>query len=83
MEKGLPQRREKNANLIMRALTDPQFRKKLEENPTSALGVKRLSKDNEREIQSVLAIIKCISAQVAAAADELLCASGPGPCGIV
>jgi hypothetical protein len=58
--------------LILKALTDPEFRRTLE-----------TTKDiDEHTRNTVLAAVKGIGIQVAAAADELLCAPGPGPCGI-
>lgn len=67
--------------LILQALTDPKFRKLLQENPKEALGVKRLTSDMKKEIQLVLAAVKGINSQISALADELLCANGGG-CGI-
>ena len=62
--------------LVMRALTDPKFRKALQQNPEEALGVKGLEPVNQKEIAVVLALVKGIDAQIAALADELLCAGG-------
>lgn len=59
--------------LILRALTDPAFRKELEEGTTDV---------DEHTRTSVLAAVQGITTQVARAPDELLCAYGPGPCGI-
>ncbi len=59
--------------LILKALTDPAFRRALEENDADV---------DEDTRNYVLAAVKSISTQVAKAPDELLCASGPGPCGI-
>ncbi|WP_456474395.1 hypothetical protein [Candidatus Pyrohabitans sp.] len=74
-------RRRKNRELIYRALTDPAFRRQLEKDPASALGVRELSREKIKEIAFVLAAVKGIEAQIGALADELLCANG-GPCGI-
>lgn len=68
--------------LILQALTDPKFRKLLQENPKEALGAKRLTADMKKEIQLVLAAVKGINSQISALADELLCANGGGGCGI-
>lgn len=73
-------KRKTNRQLIMRALTEPDFRKLLVSSPEQALG-KELAAENRAEIRFVLAAVKAIEAQIAALADELLCANG-GPCGI-
>jgi len=67
--------------LILRALTEPAFRKMLATNPKQALDKKRITPTIKKEIGIVLAIVKGIDAQIAALADQLLCANG-GPCGI-
>lgn len=59
--------------LIVKALTDPTFRKSLEEG--------NLDVDEDTRTY-VLNAVKGINTQVALAPDELLCAYGPGPCGI-
>ncbi|KYK34940.1 MAG: hypothetical protein HXS48_13340 [Theionarchaea archaeon] len=59
--------------LILKALTDPAFRKSLEEGNADV---------DEDTRTYVLAAVKGINTQVALAPDELLCAYGPGPCGI-
>jgi hypothetical protein len=68
-------------DLILRALTDPGFRKMLATDPAQALGKKRITVTMKKEIGMILAVAKGIDAQIAAIADELLCANG-GPCGI-
>lgn len=78
---NLREKREANRELILRALIDPDFRRRLEKNPAAVVGVREFSEVNKREIRLVLAAVKGIAAQIAAAADELLCAPGP-PCGI-
>lgn len=70
-----------NKALVVRALTDPAFRRLLAEQPAKALGVAKLSAVKEREVKIVLAVVKGIDRQIANLADELLCANG-GPCGI-
>jgi hypothetical protein len=67
--------------LILRALTDPKFRKSLSDNPRVTLGLSRMSPANEKEVAMLLAAVKGIEAQISALADELLCAGGGG-CGI-
>jgi hypothetical protein len=70
-----------NKELVVRALTDPKFRKLLATDPAKALGVAKLTAVKEREVKLVLAVVKGIDRQIANLADELLCANG-GPCGI-
>lgn len=72
---------EKNREMIYKALTDPKFRKQLQEKPALAIGVKKLSEDQKKEIRFVLATVKGIEVQIGALADELLC-KNDGPCGI-
>ncbi len=71
-----------NKALVVKALTDPKFRKLLEEKPTVAMGVKSLSAAQDAEIRLVLATIKGINAQISAVSDQLLCISIGGLCGI-
>jgi len=66
---------------ILKALTEPKFRKALVEDPAKALSARRITPEMEREIALVLAAVKGINAQISALADQLLCANG-GPCGI-
>lgn len=70
-----------NKQLVVRALTDPGFRKMLAVDPQKALGVSELSAVNEREVAFVLDLVKNIVAWINSLADQLLCANG-GPCGI-
>ena len=60
--------------LIIKALTDPKFRKLLATNPAQALGVKKVTAETAKEIKLVLATVKGIDVQIGAMADELLCA---------
>lgn len=73
----LREKRELNRKLLLKALTDPEFRKTLELDPATALG-KKITEINKREIQIVLAMLKGITNQIAATADELLCANTTG-----
>lgn len=75
-----PQKRKANRQLVLRALTEPNFRKLLATAPEQALGVET-AKINKEEIRFILAAVKAIEYQIGALADELLCANG-GPCGI-
>jgi len=70
-----------NKRLIVRALTDPEFRKMLQTDPEKVLGLPEFSATSRQEIGFVLATVRAIDSQIAALADELLCANG-GPCGI-
>lgn len=76
-----PAYRKRQRELVLRTLTDPGFRKMLATDPAQALGKKRITETIQKEIRMILAIAKGIEAQIAAIADELLCANG-GPCGI-
>jgi len=69
-----------NKEMVLKALTDPAFRRLLKTDPSKALG-KRVSKVRQREIELVLAVLKGIDGQLKSLADTLLCANG-GPCGI-
>jgi hypothetical protein len=71
----------KQKALILKALTDPKFRKALAADPAAALGAKKMTPEKKKEVTLLLAVVKGIDAQIAALADELLCANG-GPCGI-
>jgi hypothetical protein len=70
-----------NRELVLRALTDPKFRKLLQASPSKAIG-KPVTGARQREIDVVLATVRGIEAHIQLVADELLCANGPGPCGI-
>ena len=67
---------EKNREFILKALTDPTFRKALEENPARALGMREFTDVNKQEVRLILAAVKGIETQISAASDELLCAYG-------
>ena len=71
-----------NRKLVLQALTDPKFRRQLKTNPAKALGIRRISKIEKKEIDLVLAAVKGIDRQIGNLADELLCANGGGGCGI-
>ena len=71
-----------NRKLVMKALTDPKFRRQLKANPAKALGKRKLSAIETKEVDLVLAVIKGIDRQIGSLADELLCANGGGGCGI-
>lgn len=78
-ERKTPAYRDRQKELILKALTDPKFRKQLAAKPEEALGVE-MSDLNRKEVRMTLAAVKGIEAQIAALADELLCAGGG--CGI-
>ena len=70
-----------NKKLILKALTEPNFRKLLKENPKKALGIHEITVGQEREINLILSMVKGIDSQIASVADNLLCVNGD-PCGI-
>lgn len=76
------EKNEKNRKFILKALLDPDFREHLESDPVRALDLEEFTEINKQEVRLILAAVKGINAQIAAAADELLCAYGPGPCGV-
>lgn len=71
----------KQRELILRALTDPEFRKGLQDHDQAAklLGIKSLSPENKSEIRFVLAAVRGISTTITALADTLLCANNGDP----
>ena len=73
-----PKRRKMNKKLVVQALTDPKFRKQLQTNPKAALGIKKLTAENKREIKAVLTAVKGIDSQIGSLADLLLCTNGGG-----
>lgn len=73
--------KKRQKELIMRALTDPKFRKLLASNPEQALEQRQISVTMRKEIDFILATVKGIEAHISALSDSLLCANG-GPCGI-
>ncbi len=70
-----------NKKLVLKALTDPKFRRLLKNNPKKALGVRKITPGQKMEIQLVTAVVKGIESQIASVADNLLCVNGD-PCGI-
>lgn len=80
MEERKMQPSKKQKEFIIKALTDPAFRKKLRDNPELTLQ-KKITPERKKEIGMLLAVVKGIESQISALADELLCANG-GPCGI-
>lgn len=80
----MEKKRTKKANkeLVLRALTDPAFRRQLVADPAKALGKRTLNAVQMKEVSFVLATVKAIDRQIGTIADELLCANGGGGCGI-
>ena len=72
----------KQKDIVLRALTDPKFRKKLATSPGEALGIKRVSPKMKTEISMILSAVRGIEAHIMTLADELLCLPPDGPCGI-
>jgi len=69
----LQTRKRLNHELIVKALTDPDFRRLLEQNP--ALALKRTpTKANLVEINKLLGSVRDLEGKINAMADELLCA---------
>lgn len=71
-----------NRKLVLKVLTDPKFRRQLKDNPAEALGKRKLTPVEIKEVELVLAVVKGIDRQIGSLADELLCANGGGGCGI-
>ena len=79
-ESQTPQAKKKvNKELVLKALTNRDFRKLLATDPEKALG-KSLTAVHKQEIALVLATVKGIESHIGHLADSLLCANGP--CGI-
>jgi triosephosphate isomerase len=72
--------KKRQKELVLKALTNPAFKRMLTKEPQKALG-KKITATMQKEIAMLLAVIKGIESQISAIADELLCANG-GPCGI-
>ena len=68
-------------SFLLKALTDPKFRAKLEKTPAKALGVPKLSAQDIASVKDAMAKITEIENQISGLADMVLCAGG-GPCGI-
>lgn len=75
---GVRKLKEKNKELIIKALVDPKFRQELKENPTRVLKVKSLTEINKKEIEFVFATVKSIESMITRMADTLLCANDNG-----
>ena len=65
-----------NKQLILKALTDPKFRRQINSDPAAALKKKSLTKIQKKEVELVLAAVKGIESQMNVMADKLLCACG-------
>jgi hypothetical protein len=78
-QKASGKKRRLNRGLVLRALTDPKFRKLLQTNPSKAIG-KTATELHQREVGLLLATVKGIETHIRLVADELLCLNGP--CGI-
>jgi hypothetical protein len=72
--------RKANKELVYKALTDPQFRSQLEQDPAKALGRQVTVKDTD-QIKKIIDTTKNLDSHISQIGDELLCANG-GPCGI-
>jgi hypothetical protein len=70
-----------NKKLVLKALTDPKFRKMLEENPLKAAELAQIS-GGVAEVYSILSVVRGIDYQVDKVRDELLCVNSGTSCGI-
>lgn len=77
-EQEKSKKREINKKLVIKALTDPKFRKQLQSDPKAALGAKEFTAAKKREVKAVLSAVKSIDAHIGALADLLLCNNGGG-----
>lgn len=62
-----------NRELIIRAITDPTFRKQLEHSPKEALGLREFTERNRTEVRAILDAVAKIDGMVSGTADMLLC----------
>jgi hypothetical protein len=67
--------------MVLKALTDPKFRKMLQAEPEKLLNKRTIDVATQKEIAVTLSLVKGIEAQISAVADELLCAYNPPPDG--
>jgi len=65
--------------LVLKALTDPKFRKMLEENPMEAA---QMAGIKGGMVQDILNATYAIEQQTDRLKDQLLCTDPPGNCGI-
>jgi hypothetical protein len=75
-----------NKKLVLRALTEPKFRKMLREAPQEVLNMGEI-KGGQSEIDLLLAVLNGIDTQIIALSDRLLCTNSSNegnlePCGI-
>ncbi|MGE5342817.1 MAG: hypothetical protein ACM3SY_15195 [Candidatus Omnitrophota bacterium] len=71
-----------NRTLVLRALTDPKFRKMLEENPLEAAELAQIT-GGIAEVNSILSAVQSIGTQIYTVGDELLCSTDPCKISIV
>ncbi|NIM14396.1 MAG: hypothetical protein GTO45_20375 [Candidatus Aminicenantes bacterium] len=67
--------------LILKALTDVNFRKLLKENPEEALNLAEIKGGNVA-VNEILDTLASIDDQIDSISDKLLCVDPPGSCGI-
>jgi hypothetical protein len=65
--------------LVLKALTDPKFRKLLEENPMAAMEMAEV-KGGYVDSKSILAVVGEIENTVSQVGEQILCTSGGGGC---
>ena len=67
---------ERQKKFILRALTEPVFRKQLKTDAKAALE-RDITPEIQKEVDLILAAVKGIEHQIGAMADNLLCIDGP------
>jgi hypothetical protein len=67
--------------LILKALTDANFRKLLKENPEEALNLAEIRGGNVA-VNEILDTVEAIDDRIYSISDKLLCVDPPGSCGI-
>jgi len=81
MPAGRSEFTKRQKDLIIKALTDVNFRNQLQKDPQKALGTKTFDAAKKTGVAKILKIVQEIESKISQLADELLCANG-GPCGI-
>ena len=79
--KAKPITLKRKKDLLVKALTDPKFRTQLAKSPAKVFGVTKLTTKDQTIVKETLAKIEQLEGQIAALADELLCAC-QADCGV-
>ena len=77
-KKTIP-KKDKRKEMILRAVVDPKFRKKLLENPEQVFGVKELSREDKQSVRLLRKTLPGMDGVINGISDSLLC--GTGGCG--